>query len=174
MEVNFTYTYADYAALIKAMDSRGRFARLSWMFLLFIIAVNIAITLFFVIWTTSNGLDLKLIHFANAGIGLLLALVFYVLKPLYLRHYYKKQMLDGKVVGMKFEDFGLKIHMPSFEGTHEWEAIILADEQPEHFQLWINKIQAYVVPKRGFANAQEIETFKQLVSSKVKNQELLQ
>jgi len=54
-------------------------------------------------------------------------------------------------------------------GTHSWPAIIRADEEPEHFLLWINKVQAYCVPKRGFANASDIIAFKSLVSQNVED-----
>lgn len=173
MEVNFTYSYPDYRALTRAIENHGKYAKLAWIFLIGIILINIAISVFFIAWILLEGRDFKPIHFANAGLGLLLAFVFYILKPIYLKNYYKKQMLDGKLVHMSFNDKGLNINMPSFTGTHEWDAIILADQQPEHFFLWINKIQAYVVPKRSFASTADIENFKHLVAEKVTNQELI-
>ena len=171
MNVSFTYTYSDYAALTKAMEKHGRFAKYSWILLYLAIFANFAASAFFIYETISNNRPLELIYFANAALALLLIVVFYVLKPLYLKHYYKKQMIDGKLINLAFSDQGLEVDMPSFNGTHDWPAIIRADEEPEHFLLWINKVQAYCVPKRGFSNTSDMENFKSLVAEKVPNQE---
>lgn len=173
MNVSFTYTYFDYSALIKAMSKHGKYAKYAWIVLYLIIFANFAASAIFIFKMLSNNYALQFIHFANAAIGVLLLLVLYVLKPLYLKHYYKKQMIDGKEVKLGFSDDGLKVEMPSFNANHAWPAIIRADEEPEHFLLWINKVQAYCVPKRGFVSAADIEEFKKLVANKVENQELI-
>lgn len=173
MNVSFTYTYSDYAALTKAMQNHGRFAKHFWILLYLVIFANFAASAFFIYETLSNNQPLELIHFANAVLALLLIVVFYVLKPLYLKHYYKKQMIDGKQINLAFSDQGLAVDMPSFNGTHDWPAIIRADEEPEHFLLWINKVQAYCVPKRGFSSTDDIKNFKTLVAEKVPNQEFI-
>ena len=173
MNVTFTYTYSDYLALIKAMEKHGRFSRYSWIALYLVIFVNFAASAVFIYLALTNNRVLELAHFVNAGLAILLILIFYVFKPLYLRRYYKKQMIDGKQISLDFSDRGLEVAMPSFNGTHEWPAIIRADEGPEHFLLWINKVQAYCIPKRGFAKTQDIEDFKSLVAEKVPNQEFI-
>ncbi len=173
MNVSFSYKYSDYAALTKAMEKHEKFAKYSWIALYLVIFANFAASAVFIYITLSNYRMLELIHFANAALGVFLILVFYVLKPLYLRRYYKKQMIDGKEIRLNFSEKDMKVDMPAFTGIHNWEAIIRADEEPEHFLLWINKVQAYCVPKRGFASALDIEEFKTLVVSKVENQELI-
>lgn len=172
MNVSFTYTYSDYAALTKAMEKHGRFAKYSWIALYVIIFANLAASAFFIYATLSDNRTLELIHFANAALAVLLILVFYVFKPLYLKRYYKKQMIDGKEIQLGFSEAGMSVDMPAFTGNHQWEAIIRADEEPEHFLLWINKVQAYCVPKRGFSSSAEIDDFKTLVISKVEDQGL--
>jgi len=169
MNVSFTYTYSDYWALCKAIEKHGRFAKYSRLVGIIVILFNLAASAFFIYETVSNGQPLKLLHFANAGLALLIIILIYGLRPLYLKHHYKKQMIDGKEVKLGFSDNGLKVEMPSFNGTHSWPAIIRADEEPEHFLLWINKVQAYCVPKRGFANASDIIAFKSLVSQNVED-----
>jgi hypothetical protein len=173
MNVSFTYTYSDYAALTKAMEKHGRFAKYSMLIGIIIVLLNVAASAFFIFETLSAGGALKLVHFANAGLAMLIIVFIYVLKPLYLKHYYKKQMIDGKLINLAFSNQGLAVDMPSFNGTHDWQAIIRADEEPEHFLLWINKVQAYCVPKRGFSSTDDIENFKTLVAEKVPNQEVI-
>ena len=173
MNVTFTYTYLDYLALTKAMEKHGRFAKYSRIIYLLIIVSNLAAGAFFIFETLSNGGTLKLFHFVNIGLALLIIILINVLKPIYLKRHYKKQMIDGKEIKIDFSDQGLAVDMPSFNGTHDWPAIIRADEEPGHFLLWINKVQAYCVPKRGFVNATDINNFKLLLSEKVEDQDFI-
>jgi len=173
MKAVFTYIYDDYAALNRAIERHGKWAKYSKFILILIVLVNLAISVFFIADALLNGFSLKLIYFANAGLALLLVLLVYVVRPLYLRSYYKKQMLEGKVVNLEFAEDGIEINMPDFKGKHNWSSIIRADEEPEHYLLWINKVQAYCVPKRAFENENDSEGFKLLVASKVEEQELV-
>ena len=173
MNVNFTYTYPDYVALNKAMEKHGRFAKLSIILLYFIIILNIIISAYFIFDTLFDGYSLNLLHFANAGLALILILIFFEYKPFYQRRYNKKQMIDGKEIQLAFSQEDMTVDMPAFNGVYRWEAIIRANEQPVHFLFWINKVQAYCVPKRGFSSSADIEEFKSLVARKVKNQELI-
>lgn len=171
MNVNFKYTYADYQALTRALEKHGKFAKHSRLLMNLVILVNLGISVIFITLSLLDGNALKPLYFVNAGLGFGLFLLFYVLRPFYLRRYYNKQMLDGKEVNLDFSDKGLSVEMPNLTATHAWEAIIRMDEEPEHFLLWINKIQAYSVPKRGFSDESKMEEFRALTAEKVNSED---
>lgn len=173
MKISFKYSYHDYEALCRARNRHTKFPKLAKITCLLVVLFNIGISIFFVYIAISEGREVKLVNFANGALGLAFIILYYVIKLFYLRRYYKQQMIDGKEIKLSFSDDGISIDMPSFQGKYEWLAIIRADQQPSHFFLWINKMQAFCVPKRAFATENETEEFKSLVVSKVENQELI-
>jgi len=173
MKISFEYSYFDYAALVRAQKKQSRFSAFDKPVFWGIVLLNFIFSAIFVGQALFQGEEVKLIYFFKAVLAALILLVAYLVYPYYLRQYYKKQMIDGKEVKLAFDETGMSVEMPEYNGTHKWKAIIGADEEPEHFLLWINKVQGYCIPKRAFETEGDAEAFKVLVASRVERQALV-
>ncbi len=168
MKIEWTYTFADYEAIHRSMRRGRRFGRIRDFFILLLIAVNFGLGFWFLGLQLQRGGELGWLHFANIGIGLALIFGIFVLGPLYRKWYLRQQMMEDKTVTIEFDNEGLVAQLGENTTRTLWPGIVRVDGDKTHHLLWINKMQAYSIPKRAFGEGQE-EEFLNLLSENVDN-----
>lgn len=173
MKIEWTYSFADYEAIHRSMRKGRKFGRLRDLFIVSLVAVNFGLGFWFIAMQLQSGRELNWFHFANIGIGAALILGIFVLGPLYRKWYLKQQMMEDMSVKFEFDDQGLTAQLGENTTRTLWPGIIRADADKTHYVLWINKLQAYSIPKRAFVEGEEAE-FANLLSGKVDNRSFSQ
>lgn len=69
-----------------------------------------------------------------------------------------------KDIFMTVSEAGIHTKSSSTETKYEWNAFIKKQESKEYYFLFINSIQALIIPKRIFKNADERTQFEKLLS----------
>jgi YcxB-like protein len=165
MEISFTFRFSDYRALAKAMRTPGR--RLAGNLLFwFIFGLNIAILIVSLCFAEEFGLKPRTAPIA-AGLAMGLLLLRFTVEPAVLRYNYKRLGLDGKRITVRLEDDVFTASEQSAESRIKWSAIIRYSQLPTHAFLWINKLQAVLVPFDAFTDEASRSTFLSYIESKV-------
>jgi hypothetical protein len=55
-----------------------------------------------------------------------------------------------------FDEFGLKVTAPEFEGRYEWNQIMRINETRSSLDIYITEYSTYIIPKRYLENKREI------------------
>jgi len=83
----------------------------------------------------------------------------------------KRQMSSNKSLSQRihytFDETGIATVAPSSSGRTAWENIYKAHETKTNFLLFISKNMMYTIPKRCFADIQQLNAFKQLLQSQL-------
>ena len=66
-----------------------------------------------------------------------------------------------------FSESGIEATAPSFSGRTAWQNVYKAYETKTNFLAFISKNMMYVIPKRCFANAEQVASFKSLLRSQL-------
>jgi len=169
MKIQYAYSFDDYEAINTARRQHRRFAKLRDIALWLLILFNLVIGMVFVWWMVFGTMAFRWLNLANLGIGLLLLIGIYVGGPLYRRWYLRQQMVEGKIVNLEFDEAGISSDLENNSTTTAWAGIHQADELRTHFVVWINKLQAYSIPKNAFQTQEDLEQFKALLGAKVGN-----
>lgn len=172
MKISFTYSFADYEAINRSKRRARRFGRLRDAALFLLVAFNICIGFWFLGLQLGSGRPLGFLSFANIAIGVLIVLSIYVLGPMYRKWYLRQQLMEDAQVELEFDEQGLTADLLANSTRTKWPGIMRADEDETHYLLWINKLQAYSIPKRAFADGEEAK-FRELVASNVKDRTLM-
>ncbi len=61
-------------------------------------------------------------------------------------------------------DTGLNIKTTAVDVKYEWIAIIKKNESPDYYFLFVNAMQAIIIPKRAFKNNEEKTAFDKILS----------
>jgi hypothetical protein len=173
MKLAYTYSLAEYEAINSARRRHRRFARLhEWAFWLLTVA-NLIIGVAGLMAIARFDRPVQWSQYFSLAIAVLLLLGRFVIAPRWRRWYLRQQMIENRLVSVEINERGVETTVDANQTITGWSAIIRADEEPKHFLLWINKVQAYSIPKAAFTNAADMDQFRQLVGSKVKEQELV-
>jgi hypothetical protein len=173
MKISFNYSYADFCAIADNLYKVSKSALWSNRAFWGIIALNVVIGLAILAWVVISGVPLKTLYFANIILAGVIIALRYVLGHFNRKYYYKQQMVEGKNFAFEFSHAGFSV-VSEFENAEvKWPSIILAHETQSHFLLWINKIQAYSLPKHAFEDKQQCQQFREIIADSVEHQELL-
>lgn len=165
MEISYVFRLSDYAALAKAMRSQKR-RRIEKMFVWFIALLNIGLGLFLSplgIGTPSSWSSASI----NIGIGLAVFAVFFLIVPWAVRYNYQRTGLDGQTIRVRLGDDAVTASQRGAESRIEWSAIARHSQLPTHGFLWINKMQAVIIPFDAFADIEGRDAFFAFMNSKV-------
>ncbi|MGB7286584.1 MAG: YcxB family protein [Salaquimonas sp.] len=169
MKVQYTYTFEDYEAIDTARKQNRHFAKIRDLVIWLLIGLNFAIGLVFLWWMVTGHLGFNWWNFGNLLIGILILVAIYVVGPWYRHWYLRQQMIEGKTVQLDFDDDGIFADLENNTVKTQWAGVYRADELATHFVIWINKLQAYSVPKRAIGSDENYNKLKALLTAKVEN-----
>ena len=83
----------------------------------------------------------------------------------------KKQMATNRILSERhhyvFSESGIEATAPSSSGRVGWQNVYEAHETKTNFLIFISKNMMYVIPKRCFADAEQVASFKRLLRSQL-------
>lgn len=165
MKLSYTFRYADYVALVRGKRTvRWDKYRpyVFWGMILWLFALS---SYFFMIQTTGLRDAIGPLIF-GATVGVLL--IEFVILPFNLRKYYAITRLDGKNIELTLSQTEITVSQPGAITQVEWATFIRYSQVPTHAFLWLNKMQAIVIPFDAFASEQEKVLFLNFIESKVR------
>jgi len=143
----------------------------NWLFWGLVIA-NLALTLWLIVISWQYQAPLEWWKFTNLAIAFAALAYRYILLPYWLHWYYKQQMMDGKNIQLIVAEQGIDTATDSITGQYAWPGFIGTSEEPQHFVIWVNKVQAVCIPKRAFRDKQQIDEFQEIITRNIENQEM--
>jgi YcxB-like protein len=166
MEITYTFRFSDYLALAKSMRSPKR-RKLEFAFVWVISLINIAFGLAYVGGALSPepNWENASIHL---GVGLAVLAIFYVFVPWTLRYNYKRTGLDGRTIRVVLDDEAVTASQPGAESRITWSALVRHSQLPTHAFLWLNKMQAVILPFDAFQSSDDRDAFLAFIAGKVK------
>jgi hypothetical protein len=162
MKITTEITREDFLNFNKHVLLKTRFKRS------FIIA-----TVFIILWIIilNYNAPLNLITILTEIVVFYLAwglLIFLIYQISFLR-IKKMPDEDGTIIGVKtyiLSEDGFKEITNSSETLTKWNGIKNIEETNDYFFVFVDKIAAYVIPKRSFSNKTETEQFLQIMKNK--------
>jgi hypothetical protein len=101
--------------------------------------------------------------------------VYYIVLRPYIsaRSYIRHISPESASLDYIFSGDGIRINRSSSKSDYEWTAINKAKQTSRLFLLYAGRATAFVIPKRSFISAQQLASFRSLVSRNVpKNRRL--
>jgi len=173
MKLEYEYSFAEFLAISTCRNRKKGFYNLRELGYWALAAFNISfgMGMFYLLATRAGKFSTTAMLLIMLGVGMFLwRLVF---APFYQKWYYNQNMLKGKTGTVEALPSGLKLTTDDTITTQKWSAIIEANEEPNHFLLWLTKLQAYSIPKSAFTDETQIQNFRELIASNVAKQDLI-
>jgi len=167
MKLEYIYSFSEYKALERARQLRKKFQTLRNYLFWGLVSANVLIFLWFVYLSYQFQVSFGWLMFVNLAIAIAALAWRYIFLPYFLQRYYSMQMLEGKKIQVNIDDSGIDTVTDNATGHYNWSGFIGADEEPEHFVIWVNNVQAISIPKRA------LDEFKKIVAKNIENHELL-
>lgn len=166
MRVSFELTRDDYAALSFARSPSPMLSKTRWLVLAALCgAVLVLMGLLSWLtggleWLDETPLLRPLLYAAGVCLGALVALAL-LLRALraWVRRLPRE---DGATLGpheLSLDEAGLRVTGRSGHSFVAWPAIVEIRETGDHLFLYVDRMMAYVVPKRAFASPAECASF---------------
>ena len=161
MEIEYTYRFEDYYEISKARRASRRFAPLRNTFIFALIVVNLGLGLFMIYTTLSNDAPMGVLTFLNLGIGLVLALYFILGDRLIHKWYLRQHNIVGKQVRINLHPEKIKVTAGANQTETKLSGLLQLQETDTHFLLWLNKVQAYSIPKNALNGQADLSAFRE-------------
>ncbi|MCF6321277.1 MAG: YcxB family protein [Rhizobiaceae bacterium] len=164
MKLDYTYSFADYKAIESARQHRNKYPRLrNWLFWALMAAnVGLAMWMLFIFFNYQTPFQWWM---ALNLVIVIVALAYrYLFLPYWLHWFYDQQMLEGKKIQLNITDQGIDTATDSVTGQYSWQGFISASEEPHHFVVWVNNVQAICVPKRAFEHEGQMGKFREIIT----------
>ena len=162
--MNTEITREDFLQFNKHFFYKNKFKRT------FIIA-SIFIILWVFILHTGKPFDLFEIVLDLITFYLGWSLLILILTQIGLQKIKKMPDKDGNILGVKtylLEEKGFKETTETSETLTNWSGIKEIQESQDYYYVFVDKIAAYIIPKRSFLNKNEEEEFIQTLKEKAK------
>ncbi|MCF6325924.1 MAG: YcxB family protein [Devosiaceae bacterium] len=173
MKLEYMYSFSEYKAINNALQLRKKFQTLRKFLFWGLVIANVSLSLWVMYISLRFQVFLGWLTFANLAIAIAALAWRYVLLPYWVRRYYNMQMLDGKKTQVNIVDEGIETVTDNVRGHYNWQAFIGANEEMEHFVIWVNNAQAICIPKRAFKHKEQQDDFKKIIAENIENHELL-
>ncbi|MEZ5799753.1 MAG: YcxB family protein [Nitratireductor sp.] len=173
MKINYTYSLAEYEAINKARQRRARFAIWGQILFWLLVVLNLGAGLWCITAAWPLNLTEDWIYLGNLAIAILLLAGRYIGGPWYRKWYLRQQDIEGRLVEVEIDEAGIRTNVGSLVSQAAWSDIRSADEEPRHFVIWINRLQAFSIPKTAFPGESDERAFRLLVKDKVRDQDLV-
>ncbi len=160
MEIDYTFRFSDYDALSNALQS-AKFRKITLLVFWLAMAANfLAAALIVRTGEVANAT-------ANAMIGILMLLAFFIFVPMLRRWNYRRLNLDGKKIHILIGHDGVRSAQQGIEGNFQWGAFTRFSNTGQHAFLWINRLQALVLPYDAFASKAERDECLSFIATKI-------
>lgn len=166
MEIEYVYSDNDYDVLCRARARNSRFYWLQEGLFWLLVAANLVLGLWALWLNFAEYLEEDyFLVFLNLGIAVVLLLGRYVAGPIHRRWYLNQQMAGDRKVRLVINDRGVHGALGSTRTEVDWEAVIRTEETPGHFLIWINKLQAFSIPKTALPSPDGVETLRSIIAA---------
>ena len=171
MKIEFQLTTRDFHKYARFMSTKPRekskkppkkflVSLLQWLF------VGVVIGMAFSLVFHNTEFDLNVESFVMGAIVCCAILTIAI-----LQHY--QRILPGKngyfraKKGMRLNDDGIEIESKHWDEKLRWPGVWAVDETTDHFFIQIDYGIAHIVPKRAFADAAQLDQFRDLIAAHV-------
>lgn len=173
MKLEYRYSFAEFMAIIEGRNRQKLFPAIRdiiyWAMAAFCVSFGLSMYLNFSALNFKASSAVPLI-----GFGLFMIAWRLFLLPSIYRSNYKQYELDDVEIKLLLNNAGVELNSKKTEIKHGWSDIVKASEEPNHFLLWINKLQAYSIPKSCIGNDAKIKEFKAMVGEKITDRDFSQ
>ena len=170
MEIEYIYSDEDYETVCQARARHSRFYWLHEGFFWLLLVANLALGSWS-LWLNYAGYLVQdhFLTFLNFGVAAVLLLVRYVTAPMYRRWYLNQQMMGDRNVRLAVDDQGVRGAVGGTRTEVDWNAVIRTEETPGHFLIWINKLQAFSIPKTALPVPDGVERLRAIIAANAAN-----
>jgi YcxB-like protein len=160
LEISYTFRFSDYDALSDALRPARR-RKIMLVFFWLVMAANFAAAALIAVTTDLSHASV------NAMIGVLMLLAFFIFVPMLRRWNFRRLNLDGKQIRISIGDEGVRSAQQGIEGTFQWSAFTRFSRSGNHAFLWINRLQALILPFDAFKSEMERDAFLNFTAAKI-------
>lgn len=160
LDISYSFRFADYDALSNAIRTARRRKAVFGFYWFVVIANFMSAALIARTGQVANA-------FINALIGVLMLSVFFIFVPIMRRWNYHRLDLDGKTIHISIDDEGVRSAQQGVKGAFEWNAFSRFSSTRQHAFLWINGLQALIMPFDAFKSDVERDTFLNFIATKI-------
>ncbi|VAW23042.1 hypothetical protein MNBD_ALPHA11-1736 [hydrothermal vent metagenome] len=172
MKLEYIYSFAEYKAINLARQHRAKFTQVrNWLYWGLVIA-NIAVSLRYIYIFYQGQVSFSWLMLANLGVAIAIVAYRYIFLPFLVRRYFSQQMLKGKTIKVHVTEQGIETVTDNISGQYGWKIFIGANEEPDHFVIWVNKLQAISIPKYAFKSDELVDEFRKAIVKNVENHQL--
>lgn len=173
MKLEYEFTFKEYDAINACRMAKKSFSNLReilyWALAAFCISFGMSSMNF--IFRKFGEVSLASVILIMLGIGMFLWR--FVIYPMHRRWHFNQQILNGKMIRIEALPKSITFSTDDVITTQKWSGVFQANEMPDHFILWVNKLQAHSIPKSSFSDEKQIQTFRELVANNVTNQDIV-
>jgi YcxB-like protein len=166
MEVSYVFRLSDFEALAKAMRS-PKWRRVERTVFWLIFGANAALASATILLSGSSGLN-KSAGPVLAAIAAALLVIDFVIVPWATRFNYRRLAIDGKVIKIMLDGEGLTASQDFASTRMSWPAFIRYSKLPTHAFLWLNKVQAVVIPFDAFVSGEQRDAFLNFIENRIR------
>lgn len=173
MKLEYDFTFKEFQAISTCRNRKKGFYSLRELIYWTLAAFNISfgIAMFYFMLTDANRFSIASLTLIALGIGMFLWR--FVFSHMYQYWHFKQQMLQGQKVNVETLPTAVKFSTDDTITTQKWGGIFEGNEMPNHFILWISKLQAFSIPKSCFSSEEQMQVFRELVAANVTNQDII-
>jgi hypothetical protein len=164
--LEFEYTFEDYLEASRTHDRRRRFKDILWYVTASMVLFGVGFTVVNTFWQDPKPLELNQVGGLLIG-GAVLFLSSPFFFRLIVRNRWKMQPLLHRKISYEIDPDLVRVATETSTGEMKWANFTRFVESKNVFLLYPNKLTFHIIPKRAFACANDMESFRELATSKI-------
>lgn len=161
MEISYRFRLSDYKALASGMRPSWR-RRLDTVVFWTLTVANLGLAVYLSIDDSVRTTP----QFNFVIFVALLAMRFAII-PLVRRYGLRRLDIEGKQIIVRLDDDALHASQDGASSRIEWHAVKRFSQLPTHAFLWINKLQAVIIPFDAFGDSDAKDAFLKFIGTKI-------
>jgi hypothetical protein len=166
ISLSYTPQFSDYNALCDAISSK-RARRFELIIMWFVVLTNLALLAFSFFAFDQLTHPWRYVGW-SLGVVTLVLLGHFVGRPLVRKWNYKRLDIGKYPVRMQFAEAGITTENDVMSAKVEWNAVQRTTQTETHAFLWLNKLQALIVPFATFEGEGDRQKLLDLIARNVK------
>jgi hypothetical protein len=166
--LEFEYTSKDYLEASRTHARRRRFTDILWYFIVSMFVFLAGFTVIDALWLDTRPINLTL---TQVGGYLLVAFFLFLWSPFFfrlmVRKRWKMQPQLLKKISYEINPDMVRVVTETSTGEMKWASFTRFVESKNVFLLYPNKLVFHIIPKRAFASTSDMESFRDLATSKI-------
>jgi hypothetical protein len=164
--LEFEYTFNEYVEANRSHFRLRRLVEIAWYFVAPLLLFALAYTIVETVLYQSEPVSVN----QFSGDAFLVAIIF-ASSPFsfrfMMRRQWKRQPQLHRRVKYEIDPDSVRVTTETSTGEMTWANFIRFVESKNLFLLYPNKIVFHMIPKRAFASAEEMDSFRELATSKI-------